>query len=259
MKRLLTIIVLCLASRCFATALVQSNAGGSATGSVASLATLTSSAGGFGSTTLAGDLLVLVIWSKSIGSTSLISNPISGGYSPSSWTSFGSSAGNDDDSPTYGADCFIYYLPNAAPMTAAQTTTITVRNNNLATGTISIEFSVYEFSGIAASPVLDVIASDFNDSGTPATTWASTTHTNLIICVFAAQPGSNLTAGAGYTLGVNASVATIGQTQYQLNAAPGQTGAGFSGTDNFWAFAAVSFNATSGAVTGVPRHRGQVF
>lgn len=268
--------VLLIASRCFCSiALVQSKAGGSASGSVAFLGTVTTNAVGFSSTTGAGNLLVLVIWQNG-GTTgdviSITTMPISGGYSPSDWLSAAAnqSAGNDDGGITYCSGVGIFAIPNAPSMTSSQTTTVTARNNGAA-GTIKVEFAMYEFSGVAASPIYDLTSFDgqgvdfIGDSGTPGGNWVSgfgispTAHTDLIIVAMQAQAGSNLTAGTGYTLGINASVATIGQVMYQLNAPPGQTSASFVGSDNFWSVAALAFNAASAGGGSVSRHKGSVF
>jgi len=68
----------------------------------------------------------------------------------------------------------------------------------------------------------------------------------LVILSAAGAGSTNLTAGSGYTLGISATVATYGQVEYQLNAAPGQTTAAFTGTEPYWGTVAMAFAAGTG-------------
>jgi hypothetical protein len=277
MKNIILIALICLIpSFGFSNVtLVQSNAGGSASGSISVNATITSSAGGFSSTTTAGSLLVLVVWANggvSGGTTALTTAPISGGYGVGTWNghSHGISAANGDGGFTYAGGCYLFYIPNAAAMSPAQTTTVTVKNTGSATSTVEVEFSLYEFAGVDAAPALDLAfapqqgIANTGDSGTPSFDWNgifgfTTSHTDLILMALSAQPGTALTAGSGYTLGISASVATLGQLEYRLNAPSGQTSATYTGSASFWALAAISFSAAPPGSTTVARHKGWIF
>lgn len=264
MRKLILILALCLVTSSALASLVQSNTGGSASGSVLSGGNITSSAGGFASNTTTGNLLIFVIYAKQVGGgaggLSLNSPVISGGYSGtfiSGPTSFWTDTGVSGEGIAW-----IRYLGNAPQMTPSQTATVRANNGAIGTGTVSVEFDVYEFNNITFPLVMDLGVSGTTNNnqtgGTPSVSFSATGNTDLIIAALTAVPGSNISAGSGYVLGINASLATVGQTQYQLSAPSGQTASSFSGTESKWGVGAISF-ASSGLVSSISRHRGWVF
>lgn len=259
--------VLILSASCHASVgLVQSTAGGFAGGTVASLATITTSAAGYSGSTTVGSLLCLVLYMTSNTGGVANNNPaVSGGYG-GSWTSgtMGPSAISDDGGNNNGATV-IYWIANAPSMSPSQTTTVQGINAGLISGTVKIEFTLYEFNGVANPIVTELsgngVTNDENAGGTPTVPFGLTTaNTDLILVALIAAPGgSNLTAGSGYTLGINATTATVGQLEYQLNATPGKTSAAFTGSESFWGVTAMAFKAAPAGGGVIQRHRGSVF
>jgi hypothetical protein len=225
--------------------LVQSTVGGSASGSIASSANITSSAAGFSGSTTTGNLILLVVWVTNIGGggISLPTPPaISGGYSGS----FSSNQAAFWKNGFNQQDCLLYWIANAPSMSPSNTVTVTASNVGIHTGTVSVEFDLYEFGNIVNPVVietnLNVSHSNVLSNSTPATTFTATANTNLIVSVLCAgDPGANISAGSGYTLGFNAAVALTGQMQYQLSAPPGQTSSSFTGTEPYWGCLTVAF------------------
>ena len=272
MRKLLTLALFCLLFCLLTTAgfgsatLVQSNAGGSASGSVLSYGTLTTSAGGFSGSTGTGHLLVFVgyvtCYGAAPGSISSYAPVISGGYG-------GSFVGDGPfsywESGADGGQAIFDRIENAPSMSSAQTITWKVRNNNSGTATMQAEFELYEFGNLPSSPTLDLttygITSNSQPIGTPTISFSATANTDLIIVAHSAiNTGSNILAGSGYTLGIDATTAVIGQTEYNLNASSGQTSAAFTGSENTWGIAAMAFSVLgSSPSSAVPRHRGSIF
>ncbi|MGD1214312.1 MAG: hypothetical protein ABR861_04920 [Terriglobales bacterium] len=242
-----------------AIALVQSNAGGSASGSgsasYGSPFTLTSSAVGFGSPTTPGNLLVCVVWfnftTATLASFGANAAPTTPGFT---WTQAPYTSGEwDTGNPGASGFAGIYYVADAAAMSALTTVLGEVTINAGGGTTVSgaaVEFALYEFSGVATSP-LDTGGFELWDAGSPSTPAISTdlptTTTDLVIACLSAKPGGSLLAGSGFTLGISASVATIGQSEYQLNVAAGSVPVAFTGTESYWVVAAVAFKAASGS------------
>lgn len=214
-------------------ALLQSNAGGHASGATPQ----TSTAVGFTNNTTAGSLLVCVSYASSSTGTPTINTPTTSGFAWTLAESATSSAGN--------ARVIIHYIANASSMSTSTTTTVEATNTS---GTVAVEFDLYEFSNVAASTPIDDGEFSDNGSGTnPATaTSLSTSATDLII-VAACGNGTNGTHGTNYTLGINASHqqgGTAGQMQYILNQAKGTIATSFAGgtyTTGDWGCAAVAF------------------
>lgn len=248
-------------------ALVQSKLGGSASGTVpadnglSGPQPITTSAVGFDSPTTAGNLVVCVVWANidTSGTPSLEGGlpVVSGGYSGSFIGHPNAGAGWQFPlSPGLGASHLgfgeMWCIPNAPSLSPSNLFSVTVYNEGSFSGDVNVEFALFEFSGVDAS-ILDLgssgSASDDQVGGTPDVTFSATTNTDLILTVLSAYPGSNLSAGSGFTLGPDASVATIGQVEYVLNAAPGQTDSGFSGTEPYWGIAALAFGQASGSPT----------
>jgi len=270
-RKLLPLALFCLLScllTCLLTtagfgsaSLVQANAGGFFSGSVASGAIASTTAVGFTGATGMGNLLVSMVYAVGANAANYeIDAPTVGGGYSGSWTQLNGSEWTD------GANIgkvLVMYIPNAPVMSTSQFTTATIKNHHLVVPeTLSIEFDLYEFSGVTATvnEVLD--SNDLQTGGTPGGTFGfSTADTNLIIAAFAAKPGGNISAGSGYTLGIDATTVTVGQMMYQLNAAPGKTGVSFgSGTEPYWGCSYTSFQVASSPPppSSVPRHRGFV-
>lgn len=242
--------------------LVQSRIGGSASGSVAGHGNITTTAAGFSNPTTAGNLLLMIVYTKSIG-TGIVFDPpvIASGYSRV-WQSI-DNAGSYLSVPSGNeGGASIYFIDNAPSMSILQTTTIRMLNQSASTSTLAIEFDLYEWSGIVVplvveltippDPFTGVINSDVG--GTPNVNFTAagsvpTINTNLMLVAMSAVPGINLTAGSGYTLGINASAATLGQFQYQSSAPPGQTSATFNGTvPSDWGIVAIAFKDGPAAI-----------
>ncbi len=264
MKKLaITIIVLsllCLPA--FSTVvLVQSVTGGSASASVLSGGTLTTSNGNFTTPTVAGDLIVCVSYFQNIGGGGgdQAIPVIAGGYGSTFSASYAEGVYEDgfDKGSTQ-----INYIGNAPSMTSSNTITVQATNDGIHTGTVSEEFDLYEFSGIAFPLVQQfkqINCCGSSSGSNPSVSFGgSTSDTDLIIVGLTALAGSNISAGGSYTLGINGSVAVVGQIQYLLNAAPGQSSAAFVGTEPFWATTVITFKAGPTASSAVPRHRGFV-
>lgn len=156
-----------------------------------------------------------------------------------------------------------FYLRNAPSILA--TTTFTVTGEMVGFGTpggtltVNVEFGMCEFSGVSTSATYDAYTRDFSNASTtvnPGT--LTTTATDLVLAIFSGQ-GSNLTAGSGYTsLGNSASVASVGQAQYQLNVASGSVPTVFTGSENYWAGLALAFKPAASVSSAVPRRQGFV-
>ncbi len=231
-----------------AAALVQSNVGGSFSGSVASGAVANTSAAGFASATAAGNLLIAIVYSSGPGVANYeVDAPTTiGGYS-GAWSQLNGSNWGDG---TTDARVAIMYIAGAPAMSPVQTTTQPIQNHDTGSQTLTIDFDLYEFSGVngAVNELND--SNDNQTGGTPGGIFGfSTADTDLIIAAFIAEPGSNISAGSGYTLGINSSLVTVGQMQYQLNAPPGQTAVSFSSTEPQWGCCYVSFQGASGSPT----------
>lgn len=268
--------------------LVQSAVGGSVSGSGVATPgypfSLTTSAVGFGSPTTPGNFLVCVVWADlswnnyPIGFTGT-SVPSTPGFT---WLT-PCEAGVGSVAALYNRWVWIFCIPNAASMTSATTFTMGVNTGGTSTNvTIALEFSLYEFSGIDTSAGalppsyvagIDVAGAGHDGTGSatspqtnatyplgvPALGYLPTTTTDLVIVAVAAAPGGSLGPGSGYVSGISASVAVTGETQYQLNAAPGSVSTAFGGTVINWACAAVAFKGASPvAVTGVSPPSGPV-
>ena len=236
---------------------VQSGLGGSASGTLAThSSTLVSSAAGYGTPTTNGDLLVCVAWftfttpsSSSIGPSVV---PTTAGFS---WVEVSDIEWSSGNPGNYGF-VSVYYILNAAPMSGTTTVSGTLGGTSGSATAASVEFSLYEFSGVAS---LANFTNASNNTGTPSIPTAGNVSAitgDLIFTAMSAYPGSNISNGTGYTLGVNAIVATIGQMQYNLSAPSGSVSTAFNGTEPYWVVLAPYFKATT--IAPVPRHRGFV-
>jgi hypothetical protein len=247
--------------------LVQSNLGGHNTATLSTGGTLTSSAVAFTNNTAGGtgDLVVMVVWVRqdAVGGTvhGLIATDFSCTTSGVTWTSTASLGfGEFIDNATahHSGDEYACYSIGGSPISNSTTSTASViipSNNNV---TASIEFALYEFSGVNAfvSPLLGPPPNDTGTATNPEEISSVGASPRLIILSLVAFPGSNLTAASGWTLGPNAGTATIGQTAYDLSAT-GTIGPQFSGTLGLWALTGPVFSLITTTAT-VPRRRGFV-
>jgi hypothetical protein len=251
---ILIVLVLTVHCQSFGATLVQSVDGGNFTTTTPSVGTATSAAG-FSSTTGSGHLLVCIAWGV-IGAGSsngpTFSTPVTSGFT---WVSAGLFS-------LEAAGTGVWYIANAAAMTPGTTTTVTMATTQ--TGGLSFkgEFSLYEFSGMATSSPVDQSGGVGQSSTAPNTRNTLTTAaTETWMFAYAGQVGSNLTQASGWSLGVNATTALIGQTEYFLNVPAGTYTAAstaFSATNPRWAGVWVIF-LQGASVVAVPRQRGWVF
>lgn len=238
--------------------LVQSVLGGSASAVVPANTTLTTSAASFGSPTTAGNLVVCLVWATQQGTFGFgaVTPPDFGvGFT---WSSL-PAATFSNFTPLAGGLAGLFYRENAPSISSPA---VVSANSGSSGGSFlfSVEFSLFEFSGVLSSFPLDVSATPNGTSSTPGAT--ITTHdTDLVITsAIVLNSGSALAPGTGFTLGPTAIVATIGQSQYATNVPSGSVDARFIGTEPRWATAVAAFlPAASPPPSGVARHKGYVF
>lgn len=259
MKRLAIVALLCLVSPCFASiALVQSNAGTStSTGSCTSPScSITTGPAFYSSPTTAGNLLVLVAWARTTSGTFAEPPLILANTSGFTWTSADFSQWFQVGQLEAGISV-VYYIQNAASMSVGTTVNALTAGSGH-TMSMNVEFTLYEFSGVATASALDKHAQRFS-TGIPGTANLPTTTTDLVVVAYSGVVGSNLTAGSGYTLGTNAIVSVLGQTQYSLNVASGSIATSFGGSVGTYGATAAAFKSASPGSGGVVRHKGYVF
>lgn len=137
----------------------------------------------------------------------------------------------------------ILYLQNCPAISAGDTITVSfVFAGSGVSHTITSEFAVYEFSGLGifANPsnLVDTFRAPAAGSGTPSAGNIILSFNDLLMAGYSGNTG-NILAGSGYTLGINMTVATFAQLQYQLNVTPGTYATAFVGTEaNYGAGAA---------------------
>jgi hypothetical protein len=270
MNKILAILALLISSALpsFGVAtLVQSTLGGHNTATLSTGGTLTSSAVAFTNNTAGGtgDLVVMVVWVRqdAVGGTvhGLLSTAFSCMTSGVTWTntaSLGFGEFIDNATAHHAGDEYVCYSIGGSSISNSTTSTASVTlpsNNNV---TASIEFALFEFSGVNAfvSPILGPPPNDTGTATNPAESSSVGASPRLIILNLVGFPGSNLTAASGWTLGPNAGTATIGQTSYNLGAT-GTISTQFSGTLGLWAMSGPAFSLLTSS-TSVPRHRGFV-
>ena len=274
MKKLLTLALFCLLFCLLTTAafgaatLVQSNAGGSASATFTAGGTLTTNAVGFSSNTGLGHHLFCVVWVQESGGgelTGVAYNHIAATTSGFSWACLGAQCGDaspyeDNATATKYGITAVYEIANAAVMSTATTTVVTaVVPSGDHCVVCTLEFSLYEFAGVGAyiSPLLAPAGSNTGTPSNPAEIWACTPSPCFMFFSLIGFPGSNLTAASGWTLGVNASVATIGQVVYNLSLS-GSTTAQFVGALGLWDMYGAHYALASSPSSAVPRHPGFV-
>jgi hypothetical protein len=267
MRKLLPLALFCLLqTAAFSQAtLLQSNAGGSASATFTAGGTLTTNAVGFSNNTVLGNHLFLVAWVRLTGGSEILSYPtITVTTTGFSWACIAASCStfaSFDDNLTakqYGRST-IYEIASAAVMSTSVTTVVSaVVASSIHCVTCELEFSLYEFAGVGSyiSPALGPPPNETGTPTNPAETYACTPSPCFMFFTLVGYPGSNLTAASGWTLGVNASVATIGQVVYNLSLS-GSTTAQFVGTLGLWDMYGAHYSLASPS-TAVPRHRGFV-
>ena len=261
MKKLAAIFALCLLTTAsFAAALVQSNLGGSASATITSGGTLTTTAVGYASNTHTGSLLVVIVWSRSNGLGEIEGTQVPTISTPGFSWSAGSltySAFLDLATDTkYGIQT-IFYITDAAAMSTSTLTTVSAAVPGTDSCTCTLQFAMYEFSGVSAYIAHNISQNETGTASSPGGVGTSCSPACLMLVNFVGYPVSALTAGSGWTLGVNATVPTIGQTVYNLSATTASSGF-FSGTSALWADTAIWFSLSTSA-SAVPRHRGSIF
>src|ERR1035438_4577416 len=252
--------------------MVQCALGGSVSSTGSGTQTFTTSPAAFPSPTTAGNLLVLVAWQAEQSSVDptqagYINTPLTSGFTwvalpgPILWGGYGSSTQLIEGMTA------IFYIANAASMGAGDFTTVSGSPQTAGSYNIQYEFSLCEFAGAATLSALETHASaNANVSlSVPETGGGTITTANvhdLIVMSFTANraTGSGISAGTGYTLGPSAAVATLGQSQYLLDAPLGVNVRAFGGNETSWACATAVFKAAaSRPAISVLRHKGSVF
>jgi hypothetical protein len=225
--------------------LIQQCSGGAGSGTLGGSGNITSGAAGFANATVNGNLLILVAYgtSYSYAGNPTIHTPVnSGGYS-TAWTKANqASFGNAVDG---GAGTVaIYYINNAPSMSPSQT--ITLELSTVAATTLNVEFDLYEFSN--ASTIKFDFVNSGQTVGTPHVSFVGSTSTEdlIITALIAPDTGSNISAGTGYTLGINTSTLYgVGQMQYALAVPSGATSSSFLGTEpTYWGAVSAGFLTT---------------
>jgi hypothetical protein len=262
MKKLLTLALFCLLSCLLTTAfgatLVQANIGGATTTTFTSGGTL-SATGGFTNPTTLGSTLVAAVKIRQEALSGYVHSASSSAFtcaaSGFSWVQPGFVGEFEDDvTDTHGGWEYFCYILNAAPMSVPTTASFVIPAGHV---TASIEFSLFELSGILA--YVEGVAGANQSSGAasaPNETMTFGSTPRLALTNLVGYPGSNMTAAAGWTLGPNDTVATIGQTEYALSVSGANT-AQFVGTLTLYATHAIVFSLGSPS-PAVPRHRGFV-
>lgn len=167
----------------------------------------------------------------------------------------------------------IYYIVNAASTSASFVASVQEAGGPIANVTMTVEFSLYEFSGVqvttggGALSVVDTTAfflKDVVSGGSLIGGTITPTHNNdLIIAAYSGDSatGSNVASGASYTLGVDATIAILGQAQYKLNASTGAQSFLFNSNPAtfFGGFGAAFKPFVAPPPAGISRHKGYVF
>jgi hypothetical protein len=266
MKKLIFITILLSASLATATeAFVQANIGGSNNISGARPLTVTAT-GSFTNPTTSGNFLVCVSWAVETVSgldagTVGLNIPTATGLT---WQDGGGlpwASGGSGNRNTFGVSR-IFYVPNAPAFSGTVSASATDPSSGVSAITsFKLEFVLLEFSGVSGTLETHGDWQLNVPGGSVVDITANTTHNgDLIIVCFTGDGGSNLPAGSGFTLGPSATVATVGQVQYMLNAPIANTHVSFGGSAPI-AFAARgdAFVASSPPAGGVQRHHGTVY
>jgi hypothetical protein len=222
---------------------------------------------GFASPTSAGSFLLLSGFATAVGTLVSDVTPLPPITSGIVWSQTGGAGGYDPGGIGNGGAVGIYYCANAASIGTAVTTVMPVALSGSGfTCTVAGEFALYEFSGIATTSPFDRGNAGHQNSinaSTPNAGNLTTTANDLLIAAFTTAIASsntgaaNISAGPSYTLGVNMTVAAVGQFQYQLNVPAGTYSTAFTGTEPIWGAAAVAYKAaTSSAAAAITTSQG---
>jgi len=199
-----------------------------------------------GSTTTAGSLLVIIVYWHTTGATP----PATGGAgfpSGGSGLTWRQTISGGYLSGGNRASTEIFYAGNAPQQASGTVFTLSgFAGNGFGVGTALYECVLYEFTGIIASTSTGVLENasailSTQSASTPHTANLTTTKTDLIIASFIGT-GSAITAGSGYTLGIDSTnISGIGQLQYALNVSPGSIATSFTGTQALWGGFSIAF------------------
>lgn len=233
--------------------LVQSKLGGNGSGGpTAAPWTLTSSAVGFNSTTTAGNLLMCIVYGRLSSSTGSVGSGIlSAATSGITWVEATLNAWTTTPGTTAGG-LRILYAANAPSIVPAATTSVTHSIGGIGfTATMSVEFALYEFSGLKTVSVVDATRATSQSTGTPGVGNITTSNTDLLVVAFSGN-SANATAGSGFNLGANMSVSTTGQMQYKPSVAAGANATAFTpGAQTNFAAAAAAFKESTATATAI--------
>jgi hypothetical protein len=230
--------------------LVQSKLGGNASGAfTAGGSQSVSATSNFASNTTAGNLLVLVATNRQTRTSGSGFNPASITVTTSGVTWVNALTAGPGDVGTVRSGSTLYYKSNAPSVSSGSTITVQYATSGLgsANGTLEIEFAIYEFSGVSTSTSTGVpgalidqeVTSNSHVGGSP-TVSMTTTNNDLIITFFKGN-SSNAVQPAGYTLGQNMSVVTVGQMAWNGLVASGAQTITWSGAQSNWGNSAIAF------------------
>lgn len=224
--------------------LVQSNRGGAASISGVTPLTATTNAVGFASPTTSGNLLVAIARATSNTTAGAPSGflPTTSGYT------WGPKSGGQFFTTPQGGVAALYFIQNATsmPTTTATSWSAAEGGSGVTVTSLKAEFELYEFSGIAAV-ASDTSANLVSGNATPSTANLVTTATDLIVSFYCGNSalGTAVAAGTAFTLGFSATLAAVGQMQYQLNVPAGTVTTSFGGSfAGSWACGAIAFKAS---------------
>jgi hypothetical protein len=158
------------------------------------------------------------------------------------WTQLGGSAGADGGTLWKGKT-LIGIVPNAPAISSGTATTFSYASGGNG-GTKTVEFALFEFSGVSQTAGAGGVDNSGNTSGaasTPNPGNLTTTASDLLVAIYAGETGL-ISAGSGYALGPNPVAVQFGQVQYALNVTAGTIATAFSGgTETQWGAAAIAF------------------
>lgn len=227
-----------------ANSLVQSKAGSAVSAIAVGPNQILTATAAFDAPTTPGNLLVMVVYTTIRGAGCSAPNTPNNPTTPGIAWQFPSGARWFNPSPRAQGWVFLGYAWNAPSIAPSVITTATMSTmTSSGSNDFRLEVKLYEFGGVlnTADP-LDVLSLVPGGSGTtPSAGTLNTTDIDLVIAMFTSDPGANIAAGPGFTLGLSATAASVGQTQYQLNAPAGAVSTAFGGTEPLWKACAIAF------------------
>jgi hypothetical protein len=233
--------------------LLQSAHGGtySLTGSLVGPTTVTASLVGFPAPTTAGSLIIVDAWFRAgspaafqfVGNTSMTSGLAATGENTRDMANYASGEIGEVD---------VAYFVGASSLatTVAAVVEIAIPTAGTATATV-MEYALYEFGN--AGGLIKFQAQASNSILTPTTAPITLAGSALVFSTFFAPIATNVAAAANYTLGVNATLATVGQFQYDLLASAGTITTAFGGpvANSAWACIAMAFSTSAAAAANL--------